>query len=201
MNSQADVLKLVLNGPEQMTAFAGCFARMLQANDVVALDGDLGAGKTFFSREIGFALGATQPLTSPTFSLLDIHQLASSSSFSAIQAIYHFDVYRLNSSEDFVSAGFEDYLFSDGICLIEWARVIQDCLPERTIWVEIEKQPSSADVTCDPEGRIVLAEDTSPRQITIRASQAVIERLKAVLMADSTAWAFNLEVANEGACH
>ena len=102
---------------------------------VYALSGDLGTGKTVFSKGFGKGLGVTSPVTSPTFTLLQVYE-------EGRIPFYHFDVYRLGDPSEFEEIGGEDYLYGDGICLIEWPEQIEDYLPEGSVFVLIEKDLS-----------------------------------------------------------
>lgn len=105
--------------------------KILPSNTIVALFGDLGAGKTHFVRGIaeGMAIENTRALSSPTFTFLNIYQ--------GKIPIYHFDLYRLPREEEFFAAGFDEYFFAGGICCIEWAEKIAHSLPSQTISVSL----------------------------------------------------------------
>lgn len=107
------------------------FGKALPLNTVVAFQGELGAGKTTFIK--GFARGAgglqEREVNSPTFTYLNIYH--------GSKTIYHFDLYRLSSPEEFLSMGFDEYLTYGGICCIEWSERIASLLPERTLTVHI----------------------------------------------------------------
>ncbi len=104
------------------------FGSGLRSGDVVALTGDLGAGKTVFTQGICEALNSKKSVISPTFTIVN--------EYDGLPKIFHFDAYRIDSQKDFISIGFEDYLLEEGICIIEWADKIKELLPERTIWVK-----------------------------------------------------------------
>ena len=106
-------------------------ARTLKGNETIALYGDLGAGKTAFTRGFADFFGAKDMVSSPTFSLINEYQNDKSK-------IYHFDMYRVNSLEDLESTGFFDYIDS-GIIIIEWAENIENDLPKNAIKVCIKK--------------------------------------------------------------
>lgn len=101
--------------------------KVLQEPSVVCFFGDLGAGKTTFIK--GLALGATQlessQVSSPTFSYLNIYK--------GKKIVYHFDLYRLRDMDEFLSMGFDEYLYDNGICCIEWSEKIQEILPKESI--------------------------------------------------------------------
>ncbi|NOX37732.1 MAG: tRNA (adenosine(37)-N6)-threonylcarbamoyltransferase complex ATPase subunit type 1 TsaE [Calditrichaeota bacterium] len=109
--------------PEETAALAGRFAQQLKPGDVVAFFGDLGTGKTFFIQGICRALGCREYVTSPTFTILQEYQTPSGI------PIYHFDFYRLSHPAELVNLGLEDFLYGEGISVIEWADKIQDELP------------------------------------------------------------------------
>lgn len=100
--------------------------------DIILLDGDLGVGKTVFSKGLGKGLGIEEPISSPTFTLVQIYE-------EGRLPLYHFDVYRIADVEEMDEIGYEDYFYGEGVCLIEWASLIQEILPEKVIQVTIEK--------------------------------------------------------------
>ena len=123
------------NSREETVTIAENFAKTLQKGDVVCLYGGLGAGKTAFVSGVAKGLGYQGYTSSPTFTLMN--------EYIAALPIYHFDVYRIAGSDEMEAVGIDDYLFGDGVCLIEWPDKIADLLPEAVIRVEILK--SSAD--------------------------------------------------------
>ncbi len=110
---------------------AELLAENLKGGDVVALKGDLGAGKTFFTKCAVKALGNESDVTSPTFSIVN--------DYGGNPHIYHFDMYRINGEESLYETGFYDYQSDDGIIFIEWSENVEDFLPDNSIFVEIEK--------------------------------------------------------------
>ncbi len=120
-------------------SFAAEVAYDLQPGDVVALSGDLGAGKTVFARAVIRALAKAArtrigEVPSPTFTLVQQYELGG-------QTVYHFDLYRLGDASEAWELGIED-AFADGICLIEWAERIEDLLPGRTVRIELAYGPT-----------------------------------------------------------
>lgn len=99
---------------------------------VITLRGNLGVGKTVFTKGFAVGLGITEIVNSPTFTILQIHE-------GGRLPLYHFDVYRIGDVSEMDEIGFEDYVYGDGVSLIEWADLIQEILPETRISVEIEK--------------------------------------------------------------
>ena len=96
------------------------------------LNGDLGVGKTVFTQGVAAGLGITEPVSSPTFTIVQVYE-------EGRLPFYHFDVYRIGDIEEMEEIGYDDYFFGEGICLIEWAELIRDILPEKRIEVTIEK--------------------------------------------------------------
>lgn len=99
---------------------------------IIAINGDLGVGKTVLTKGLAEGLGITEPVCSPTFTIVQIYD-------EGRLPLYHFDVYRIADPEEMAEIGYEDYFFGQGVCLVEWAELIHDLMPENTIWVKIEK--------------------------------------------------------------
>lgn len=102
------------------------------AGDVVCLVGDLGVGKTLFSQGFAKGLGIEESVNSPTFTIVQVYE-------EGRLPLYHFDVYRIEDSEEMEEVGFSDMIYGEGVCLIEWADMISDILPENYINIVIEK--------------------------------------------------------------
>ena len=96
------------------------------------MTGDLGVGKTVFTKGLAEGLKITEPISSPTFTIVQIYE-------SGRMPLYHFDVYRIGDVEEMEEIGYEDCFYGDGVCLIEWANLIEEILPEDIIPVTIEK--------------------------------------------------------------
>lgn len=101
----------------------------LRKGDVVSLRGSLGAGKTVLAKGIAESLGITEAIVSPTFTIVQ--------EYSSREKLYHLDLYRLSGDDEFESMGGEEFLYPDGITLIEWSEKIDDMLPDNTIFVDI----------------------------------------------------------------
>lgn len=108
-------------------------AQRLAPGAVVAFTGDLGAGKTAFVRGMAQGLGISQRVTSPTFTIVN--------EYEGPTPLFHFDMYRLNGSEDLFDIGWEDYLSRGGVCAVEWSEQVADALPEGTVYVTLTRHP------------------------------------------------------------
>ena len=105
-----------------------------QPGQIYTLSGDLGVGKTVFTKGVAAGLGIREPVSSPTFTIVQEY-------YDGRLPLYHFDVYRIEDPEEMEEIGYDDYFFGDGVCLIEWADRIRELLPEHLIRVTIEKDP------------------------------------------------------------
>ena len=103
-----------------------------KSGDVFTLEGDLGCGKTVFSQGFAKGLDVKDNICSPTFTIIQEY-------YSGRLPFYHFDVYRISDVEEMDEVGFDDYVYGDGVCLIEWANIIEEILPKNRIEVVIEK--------------------------------------------------------------
>ncbi len=106
--------------------------RQAEAGAVYTLIGDLGVGKTVLTQGVAAGLGIEEPISSPTFTIVQIYE-------GGRLPFYHFDVYRIGDVEEMDEIGYEDYFYGDGICLIEWANLIEEILPSEYTKITIEK--------------------------------------------------------------
>lgn len=106
-------------------------ASSLEPGDIVALIGDLGTGKTTLTKYIAKGLGVTENIDSPTFNIVKEHK-------SGRIPLFHFDVYRLSSGDELLDIGADEYFYSDGVCIIEWADIVADVVPEKAKVILIE---------------------------------------------------------------
>jgi len=118
--------------PEETLEIGKLLGENAAPGEVYALIGDLGAGKTVFTKGFAQELGIEEPVNSPTFTILQIYE-------EGRIPLYHFDVYRIEEPEEMEEVGFDEYIDGDGVCLIEWAGRIGDLLPPEVIVVRIEK--------------------------------------------------------------
>lgn len=122
----------VSNSEEETLAIARRVAKNLEKGQVIVLTGDLGAGKTLFVSGILDYFGKREEVSSPTFTIVNEYEL------KADLKLFHFDVYRLESSDEFLAMGGEEF-FDQGVCLIEWGEKIADLLPKDILTINIEK--------------------------------------------------------------
>lgn len=118
--------------PEETFALGKKIGEMARQGEIYTLTGDLGVGKTVFTQGVAAGLGITEPVSSPTFTIIQEYD-------SGRLPFYHFDVYRIGDIEEMDEIGYDDYFFGQGICLIEWANLIEEILPENRREVVIEK--------------------------------------------------------------
>jgi len=119
-------------GPEDTFAIGEEIGRKAKPGEVYTLTGDLGAGKTVFTQGVASGLGITEPVSSPTFTILQIYE-------EGRMPLYHLDVYRVGDVEEMEEIGYEDCFYGDGLCIIEWAELIEEILPENHRRIIIEK--------------------------------------------------------------
>ena len=131
-------MRFISNSKEETKNIARQIAAGLKAGDVVALSGELGAGKTAFVRGIADFFGFCGDVTSPTFTLVNEYD-------GADMMIYHFDAYRLENANSSELDWLDDYLFGEGVCLIEWAEFVSAVLPENTVYIDISKSRENGD--------------------------------------------------------
>ncbi|EIT84398.1 ATPase with predicted role in cell wall biosynthesis [Fictibacillus macauensis ZFHKF-1] len=124
------------SSPEETGALAEKLGQLLGAGDVLTLEGDLGAGKTTFSKGLAKGLGVTRVVNSPTFTIIK--------EYKGRLPFYHMDVYRLEDSDE--DLGFEEYFAGEGVTVVEWAHFIEDHLPAERLQIEIRREDEDARV-------------------------------------------------------
>ena len=124
-------MQYITNSPAETEELAQKLALSLQPGTVIAYRGDLGAGKTAFTRGLAKGLGCTDLVTSPTYTIVNEY-------LGGRLPLFHFDMYRLRSSDDLFDIGWEDYLDREGICAVEWSENVDDAM-EDAIFITIEK--------------------------------------------------------------
>lgn len=123
------------NSEQETLALGAKLAEQARPGQIFALLGDLGVGKTILTKGMASGLGITEPVSSPTFTIVQVYE-------EGRLPFYHFDVYRIGDVEEMDEIGYEDYFFGDGVCLVEWANLIEELMPEHTVWITIEKDLS-----------------------------------------------------------
>ena len=135
-------MEYITNSPEETEQVGAALAQTLQPGTVIAYRGDLGAGKTAFTRGLARGLDYAEPVTSPTYTIVNEY-------LGGRLPLFHFDMYRLASSDDLWDIGWEDYLDRGGVCAVEWSENVADAM-ENAILVTIEKT--------GPEARRIVIE-------------------------------------------
>lgn len=135
--------KFESHSAKETEQFAADLAAKALPGDVYTLTGDLGVGKTVFAKGFAKGLGITEPVTSPTFTIVQEY-------LSGRLPLYHFDVYRIGDPDEMEEIGFYDYIDRGGVVLIEWAELIEDVLPENRTEITISK-----DLAGDDDYRII----------------------------------------------
>lgn len=121
----------VAHSEAETAAFARDVANAVSPGDIIALTGDLGAGKTAFTKAVAAGLGVEDNVNSPTFTI--VHEYT-----NGRIPLYHFDVYRLSNIEEFYDIGAEEYLFGSGVCIIEWADKVSEAIPGNALLIHID---------------------------------------------------------------
>ena len=116
-------MEFITNSPEETEKIGAAIGKIIPAGTVLAYRGDLGAGKTAFTRGLARGLGFTEAVTSPTYTIVNEY-------LGGRLPLFHFDMYRLSSADDLFDIGWEDYLQRSGICAVEWSEIVSDALEE-----------------------------------------------------------------------
>lgn len=120
------------NTPQETFCVGKKIGENARPGQIYTLTGDLGVGKTVFTQGVAAGLGITEPISSPTFTIIQEYE-------TGRLPLYHFDVYRIGDIEEMEEIGYDDYFFGNGVCMIEWAELIEELIPENSIHVTIEK--------------------------------------------------------------
>ena len=123
---------LETNSPQETFSAGRQLGEKAFPGQVITLTGDLGVGKTVFTQGLAKGLGIEEPVNSPTFTIVQIYE-------EGRIPLYHLDVYRIGDISEMDEIGYEDYFYGDGVCLIEWANLIEEILPEHYTEIRIEK--------------------------------------------------------------
>ena len=126
-------MKIIETNSEEATRELGKqMGKMVSTGSVLTLNGDLGVGKTVFTQGFAQGLEIMEAVNSPTFTIVQVYE-------EGRMPFYHFDVYRIGDIEEMEEIGYEDYFYGNGVCLIEWAELIKEILPEKVVEITIEK--------------------------------------------------------------
>lgn len=118
--------------PQETYRLGERMGRQAKPGQIYCLDGELGVGKTVFAQGFAAGLGIEEPVSSPTFTILQQYE-------QGAFPLYHFDVYRIGDAEEMEEIGYEDFFYGEGVCLIEWSRQVEELLPGDAVRVQIEK--------------------------------------------------------------
>ena len=136
------MIRFTTASPEQTERFGRELAKSLIGGDVIALTGDLGAGKTCLTRGIAEGLGSASHVSSPTFTIVNEYN-------GGRLMLFHFDTYRLSGPDDFLMSGLDEYFYKGGVCVIEWSDIIDELLPEGTIKMTIRGDGMNRTFECE----------------------------------------------------
>lgn len=123
------------NSPKGTYELGTEMGKNARPGQVYALIGDLGVGKTVFIQGVAKGLGIDEPVNSPTFTIVQVYD-------TGRLPFYHFDVYRIGDVEEMEEIGYEEYFFGEGVCFVEWANLVDEVMPQDTVWITIEKDLS-----------------------------------------------------------
>jgi len=146
--------KLTSNNEKQTQKIGEFIGSHLKKGDILCLNGDLGAGKTTLTKSIAKAMDIEEYITSPSFTIVNEYH-------DGRLPLYHFDVYRINDIEELYEIGHEEYFYSDGVCIIEWANMIEELLPKNLLKLELHR-------TDNESVREILIEETERGQELIK---------------------------------
>ena len=130
-------MQFLSHSTQETEAIGEELAQKLRGGDVLAFTGSLGMGKTAFTRGLARGLGCRGRVTSPTFTIVN--------EYEGRTPLFHFDMYRLGSSDELFDIGWEDYLTRGGVCAVEWSERVDDAMPADTLWVDIARGTGESD--------------------------------------------------------
>ncbi len=121
---------IILHNEQETIEYGKRLGQQAAPGQILALTGDLGAGKTTLTKSIAAGLGISEMITSPTFTIVKEYH-------SGRLPLYHFDVYRIGDIDEMYELGYEEYFFGSGLCVVEWADLIEELIPEEAMWISI----------------------------------------------------------------
>ena len=141
------LLKISTKSPEETEEVGYNIGKLLNGGEIICMVGDLGAGKTTMTKSLARGLEIEDYITSPTFTIVN--------EYEGRLKLYHFDVYRIGDIEEMYDLGYEEYFYSDGVCIIEWSNLIEDILPKERITIEIKRgiDDNTRDIIIDGTGQ------------------------------------------------
>lgn len=131
-------MEFTINNVEDTVEIGKQLGERVRPGDIICINGDLGTGKTHFTKGIALGLGVSENITSPTFTIVNEYE-------SGRLKLYHFDVYRVNDPDEIDNIGFDEYIFSNGVSVIEWSNYIDELIPKDYIDINISKLPKSGE--------------------------------------------------------
>ncbi|WP_286311158.1 tRNA (adenosine(37)-N6)-threonylcarbamoyltransferase complex ATPase subunit type 1 TsaE [Romboutsia ilealis] len=138
------MVKIYLEDESKTKEIGYKLGNLLRPGSVICLIGDLGAGKTTMTQSLAKALEVEDYITSPTFTIVN--------EYEGKIPLYHFDVYRIGSSDEMYDIGYEEYINGEGVCIIEWANLIEDILPDEYLHIELKYKDMSREMILNPVG-------------------------------------------------
>lgn len=123
------MLKYLTQSTEETSKIGEQLGKLVDIGNIICLSGDLGAGKTAFTKGLAKGLGVGDYVTSPTYTIIN--------EYEGRLPLYHFDVYRLNDVEEMYELGYEEYFFGDGVVVLEWADIVKEIIPKERLWITI----------------------------------------------------------------
>lgn len=139
------MIKIITKTPQELEYLGKRMAQLMIPGDFLALDGDLGAGKTLFTQGMAQGLGVTEDISSPTFTIIHEYE-------SGRLPLYHMDVYRLKYPEEMYDLGYEEYFYGEGVTVVEWAQIIESLLPDEYLGIEIKVIHEGRELCFTPHG-------------------------------------------------
>lgn len=126
-------MEFITNDADSTMSLGKKLGKLVNPGDIICLTGDLGAGKTHFTKGLAEGLEIKEAITSPTFTIVN--------EYEGRLKLHHFDVYRVCEPDEIEAIGFDEYIFSDAVSIIEWSNFIEELIPDEHIWVDIKKSP------------------------------------------------------------
>ena len=139
-------MEFIVTSVEETFNIGKQIGNLVNPGDIICLTGDLGTGKTHISKGIAEGLGIDEHITSPTFNIVNEYH-------SGRLTLYHFDVYRIDDPYEIEAIGFDEYIDSDGVCIIEWANIIEDILPDEYLKIELMYKETGREMILTPFGQ------------------------------------------------